>query len=157
MTAQPLAPVIPSSGASAARQRARSAAARPMPLARSVPVPSAPSDVVYGIGRIDASGRIADQAVIGALGWHGGDRLTLTADAGVVTARRDPGGLVTVPQRAYVVIPAALRRRCGLEPGDRVLLVAFPGEDTLTAYSLAVVHEAIRAHGQFPHAHGGQP
>jgi hypothetical protein len=69
MTARPLAPVIPSSGISAARQRARSAAGRPLPLARPVPVPSAPADVVYGIGRIDASGRIADRAVTSAPGW----------------------------------------------------------------------------------------
>jgi hypothetical protein len=54
-------------------------------------VPPVPADVVYGIGRIDASGRIADRAVTSALGWRGGDRLTLTADAAVVTARRDPG------------------------------------------------------------------
>ena len=157
MTAQPLAPVIPSSGVSAARQRARSAAARPLPLARPEPVPPAPADVVYGIGRIDASGRIADRAVISALGWRGGDRLTLTADAGVVTARRDPGGMMTLPGRAYIAVPAALRRRCGLRPGDRVLLAAVPGEDTLTAYSLAVVDQAIRAHGAFQHAQGGQP
>ncbi len=157
MTAQPLAPVIPSSGVSAARQRARSATGRPLPLAPSEPVPSAPADVVYGIGRIDASGRIADRAVTSARGWRGGDRLTLTADAGVVTARRDPGGMVTVPGRAYVAIPAALRRRCGLEPGDRVLLAAVPADDTLTAYCLAVVDQAIRAHGAFPHAEGGQP
>ena len=90
MTARHLAPVIPSFGISAARQRARSAAGRPLPLGRPVPVPSAPEDVVYGIGRIDASGRIADRAVTSALGWRGGDRLTLTADAGVMTARRDP-------------------------------------------------------------------
>ena len=90
MTAQPLAPVIPSSGVSAARQRARSVAGRPLPLARPEAVLSAPAEVVYGIGRIDASGRIADRAVTSALGWRGGDRLTLTADAGVVTARRDP-------------------------------------------------------------------
>ena len=94
MTAQPLAPVIPSSGAPAARQRARSVAARRLPLASPVPVPSAPEDVVYGIARIDASGRICERAVITALGWAGGDRLTFTADAGVVTARRDgPGAL----------------------------------------------------------------
>jgi hypothetical protein len=63
VTARPLAPVIPSSGVSAARQRARPAAGRPMPLACPEPVPSAPEDVVYGIGRIDASGRIADRAI----------------------------------------------------------------------------------------------
>jgi bifunctional DNA-binding transcriptional regulator/antitoxin component of YhaV-PrlF toxin-antitoxin module len=112
---------------------------------------------VYGIARIDASGRICERAVITALGWSGGDRLTFTADAGVVTARRDPGGMVTLPASTYLTIPAALRRRCGLEAGNQVLLAALPDQDTLAAYSLAVVDQAIRAHGAFPHAQGGQP
>jgi hypothetical protein len=45
--------------------------------------------MVYGFGRIDASGQVADRATIAALGWRGGDRLTLTTDAGVMIARRD--------------------------------------------------------------------
>ena len=130
---------------------------RPLPLARPAAVPSAPGGVVYGIGRIDASGRIADRAITSALGWCGGDRLTLTADAGVVIARRDQGGMVTLPGRAHIAIPAALRHRCGLRPGDRLLLAAVPGDDMLTAHSFAVVDQAIRAHGTFPHAEGGQP
>ena len=97
-------------------------------------------------GRIEASGRIAERAVTSALGWRGGDRLTLTAEAGVMTARRDPGGMVTVPARPYIVIPAALRSRCGLRAGDHVLLAASPGEDMLAAYSFAVVDQAMRAH-----------
>ncbi|TVZ02002.1 hypothetical protein EAS64_31745 [Trebonia kvetii] len=72
----------------------------------------------------------------------------------MITARRDPGGMVTLPDRAYIAIPAALRRRCGLRPGDRVLLAAVPASDTLTAYCLAVVDQALRAHGFFPHAQG---
>ena len=75
---------------------------------------------MYGLARIDASGRICERAIITALGWADGDRLTLTAEAGVVTARRDPGGMVTVPAKSYITIPAALRRRCGLEAGDQV-------------------------------------
>ncbi len=157
MTAQPLAPVIPSSGILASRQRFRSAAARRLPLASPVPVPSAPDDVVYGIARIDASGRICERAVVTALGWSGGDRLTFTADAGVVTARRDPGGMVTVPASGYITIPAALRRRCGLAAGGQVLLAALPDSGTLVAYSLAVVDQAIRAHGSFQHVQGGRP
>jgi len=124
VTAQPLAPVIPSSGFPASRQRARSAAARRLPLARPVPVPSAPEEVAYGIARIDASGRICERAIITALGWAGGDRLTFTADAGVVTARRDPGGMVTLPASTYITIPAALRHRCGLEASHQVLLAS---------------------------------
>jgi hypothetical protein len=111
VTAQPLTPVIPSSGGPAAQRWPRSAAGRRLPLARPEPVPLAPEDTVYGIGRVDASGRISDRAVTSTLGWSGGDRLTLTADAGVVTARRDPGGMITLPARAYIAIPAALRRR----------------------------------------------
>ena len=44
------------------------------------------------------------------------------------------------------MIPAALRRRCGLRAGDHVLLAASPGQDTLAAYSFAVVDQALRAH-----------
>jgi bifunctional DNA-binding transcriptional regulator/antitoxin component of YhaV-PrlF toxin-antitoxin module len=117
----------------------------------------APQDVVYGFGRIDASGRVADRAVTSVLGWQPGDRLTLAADAGVVIARRDPGGMVTMRARPCFVIPAALRRRCGLRPGDQVLLAMFPGQDTLAAYPLTAVDQALRAHAPFPLAGGGRP
>ncbi len=109
----------------------------------------------YGFGRIDASGRVADRAIISALGWHAGDRLTLTAAAGVVIARRDPDGMVTMPARPCIAIPAALRHRCGLRPGDRVLLAVIPYEDALAAYSFAVVDQAIRAHSALPCGEGG--
>jgi hypothetical protein len=117
VTAQHIAPVIPSSSVPASRRQARSGAGRSLPLAR--PVRSVPRDVVYGIARIDASGRICERAIITALGWADGDRLTLTAHAGVVTARRDPGGMAAMPASGYITIPAALRRRCGLEAATR--------------------------------------
>jgi len=145
MTARPVAPVIPASGPGR-RRPGKPGAGRPMPLAS----PPGRPDVVYGFGRIDASGRVADRATIAALGWRGGDRLTLTAEAGVMIACRDPGGMVTVPARPYIVIPAALRRRCGLRAGDHVLLAASPGEDMLAAYSFAVVDQAMRAHAVIP-------
>jgi bifunctional DNA-binding transcriptional regulator/antitoxin component of YhaV-PrlF toxin-antitoxin module len=118
---------------------------------------SVPAGVVYGTGRIDASGRVTDQSVSCALGWREGDRLTLTASPGIVTARRDPRGMIPVPARACLAVPATLRRRCGLRPGDRVLLAAVPGQDMLAAYSFAVVDQALRAHGTFPYLTGGQP
>ena len=55
------------------------------------------------------------------------------------------------------MIPAALRHRCGLRTGDRVLLAALPAEDTLAAYSFAVVDQALRAHGPFPRGDGRRP
>jgi hypothetical protein len=154
VTAPLIAPVIPASGRPSARGRRTSGSGRRLPVA-VVPVPPAvPDDVLYGFGRIDVAGRVADRAVIRALGWRCGDRLTLTAEAGVVAARRDPAGMAAMTAKPYIVIPAALRRRCGLEPGDRVLLAAVPAFDTLTAYCLAVLDQALRAHGLFPHAQG---
>ena len=62
------------------------------------------------------------------------------------------------PTRATTSICCrALRRRCGLEPGDRVLLAAALEDDTLTAYPLAVVDQAIRAYGAAPRAQGEKP
>ena len=156
MTGTLIAPVIPSSAA--ARPARAPAAARTLPLTvPPVRPPALPRDVVYGLAHVDRSGRVADRTVTGALGWRGGDRLTLTADAGVVVIRRDPSGLVTLPPRSCVPIPAALRHRCGLLPGDPVLLTAIPAEDTLTVYSLAVVDQALAARIPFPAREGGQP
>jgi hypothetical protein len=47
-----------------------------------------------------------------------GDRLTLTASAGLVVAHPDAGGIAVLPSRGYLVIPAALRRRCGLRAAN---------------------------------------
>jgi hypothetical protein len=154
VTAPLIAPVIPPRARTATAGRGRGAAARCMPLAAMPALPSVPGDVVYGIGRVDASGRVADRTVIGVLGWQAGDRLTFTAAAGVVIARRGPDGMITMPSKPYVAIPAVLCRRCGLRAGDLVLLAAVPGEDALAAYPIAVVDESLRAHVPFPRAEG---
>jgi hypothetical protein len=105
MTGTLIAPVIPSSAAAAARRARAPAAARTLPLA--VPAGRPPAllrDVVYGLARVDGSGRVADRSVTCALGWRGGDRLTPTADEGVVTACRDLSGLVTLPPRSCLPV-----------------------------------------------------
>jgi hypothetical protein len=146
MTAPLIAPLIPPRARPGGRERSRTVPVRCLPVAAAQEVPAVPDDVVYGFGRMDESGRVGDRAMISALGWQPGDRLTLTSVAGVVIARRDPGGMVTMPVKPYLVIPAALRHRCGLQPGGRVLLAVFPAQDALAAYSFAVVDRALRAH-----------
>jgi len=152
---QLIAPVIPSRARPAAQAGGGARPVRRLPLAAAPRIPSLPDEVVYGFGRMDESGRVGDRAVIGTLGWKLGDRLTLTGAEGVVVARRDLAGLVVMPAKPYVVIPAVLRRRCGLQTGDRVLLAVFPAEDALAAYSFAVVDQALRAHASLAHSAGG--
>ena len=157
MTAPLIAPLIPPRTRPGAPEHGRPGPARRLPMAAAAQVPAVPGDLVYGTGRIDESGRVGDRAMTGVLGWQRGDRLTFTAAAGVVIARRDPAGMVTMPAKPYLVIPAALRRRCGLRAGDHVLLAASPGRDTLTAYSFAVVDQALRAHAPVPGGEGRRP
>lgn len=154
MTASLIAPVIPPASRGSGRGRGGPGAARVLPLAAPAAHLVLPEDVVYGAGRIDRCGRVGDRTVTAALGWRAGDRLTVTASAEVVVARRDPGGMVTLGSGPYLVIPAALRQRCGLRAGDRVLLAALTGQDALAAYPMAAVDQAIRARGWLPHGDG---
>jgi hypothetical protein len=157
MIAPLIAPLIPPRAWPGAREHGKTVTARRLPVAAAPEVPAVPDDVVYGFGRMDESGRPADRAMTSMLGWQRADRLTLTAAAGVVFARRDPGGMVTMPSKPYLVIPAALRRRCGLRPVDRVLLAVFLDRDALAAYSFAVVDQALRAYAPLPGGEGRRP
>jgi hypothetical protein len=71
----------------------------------------------------------------------------------MVTVRRDPGGMVTLPAGAYITIPAALRRRCGPEAGDQVCwppsLVRTPSPPTASpwCYPFAGITRLSRSSG----------
>ncbi len=98
------------------------------------------------------SGKISDE--VEDISWRTqscGHAICLVHEA----KRRTPAG-DRHRRPAAAQIPAALRRRCGLRAGDHVLLAASPGQDTLAAYSFAVVDQAMRAHALVP-AEGRQP
>jgi antitoxin component of MazEF toxin-antitoxin module len=99
--------------------------------------------LVHGFGRIDASGRIASRPVTGALHWQPGDRLEVTLAAGAIIMHASPAGLLQVPPRPAIIIPAHARRRCGLKPGDHVLLAAAPGHALVIIYPPAALDEMI--------------
>ena len=114
MTSALIPPVIPRRSAPGNWPRGTPAVVRSLPLAASPgQVPALAADVVYGLAHVDRSGRVADRTVTRALGWRGGDRLTLTAEAGVVVIRRDPSGLVTCRPGPASRSP----RRCGTAAG----------------------------------------
>jgi hypothetical protein len=73
---------------------------------------------------LDCHGRIADRTVLHTLDWPAGHRLTMHESAGTLTVVPDPDGAAQVTRQGHLRIPAALRHRCALSTGDRVLLVA---------------------------------
>jgi hypothetical protein len=140
---QPITPIIPPRmrrhpGADAGRRTAR-----PLPLPSCDGCPPLPHNVVYGMGRLDRSGRIAEHTISTTLAWQPGDRLTVTTGQHSAELHRDPHGLLAVTSRAYLPLPAAARQRLGIEPGQRVLLAATAATDHLTIYPLATLHHAL--------------
>ena len=79
MTHQLIAPVIPSAVGRRSWPAGPDGRRPSLPLAAPLAIPL---DAVYGMSRIDASGRLTSQAVSHVPDWQPGDRLTLTAGTG---------------------------------------------------------------------------
>jgi hypothetical protein len=72
---------------------------------------------------IDNRGRIGDRALLRALGWAPGTRLTVEVITDLMVAvRAAPVGALCVSARGHLQLPAAVRHRLGLHGGDRLLL-----------------------------------
>jgi bifunctional DNA-binding transcriptional regulator/antitoxin component of YhaV-PrlF toxin-antitoxin module len=89
---------------------------------------------LYGVGRVDASGRVKSIDIVRALGWRAGDKLEVVTALGGIVIIASPEGLFSVPHQPCIVIPAAARHQHDIGPGDHVLLAAAP------AYGVVVVH-----------------
>lgn len=127
---------------------------RGLPLA-SVPSPRPPGAAVYGMAAMDCRGRIADQAVLRALGWPPGTPTDVRTSGGIVIVAAGAGDAGTVTTHGHLRLPAAIRHRLGLQPGDRVLLVGRPTEARLIIYPPAALDELLACADLDPS--GGSP
>jgi len=92
---------------------------------------------------LDRGGRIADRALIDALGWMPSTRLSLDSARTHLTLRAATDGMLAVKAHRHLWLPAATRERLGLRPGDRVLLAAQPARQTLVIYPPAALDELL--------------
>jgi hypothetical protein len=115
---------------------------RPPPLTGLHRLPRDTS-MLYDIGQVDASGRVASRDIVAALCWQPRDRLELILTGGAIVLRASPDGLFCVPQRPRISIPARARRRHAIGPGDHVLLAAAPDYGTVIVYPLSALDEMI--------------
>lgn len=103
---------------------------------------------VYGLSTLATGGRIADRAIMAALGWEPGQRLEVRASRGLIAVFADVGGIFRVTTLRFLHLPVAARRWCGLAEGDRVLLVAYPEGGLLVVHppgSLDAVVDRVHA------------
>jgi antitoxin component of MazEF toxin-antitoxin module len=118
-------------------------------------IPRRTTALVYGLSALDDRGRLADRTIMQALGWSAGLRLDISETNGRLVIRPREHGAFHVTGQGHLRIPAALRHRCGLEPGDRVLLAADPHQRQLVAYPPAALDALIG--GQAADSRDGEP
>jgi hypothetical protein len=144
MTPAPLSPIVPRPVTpGGVRTDVPLAARRPPPLARLSPNGARPVEVVYAFSTVDRSGRVADRRPIRALGWPPGAGIDFGEHDGTVVATRSPGASTGVDARGFLILPLLVRRWCGLDTGDRLLLAADPLGEVLRGYPVAVLDRLL--------------
>jgi hypothetical protein len=154
-TAPPLLLIRPGAGRPAAQQIIQALAlpppgtapepARPLPLTRLQRLPRETS-MLYGIGRVDASGRVANREITQALHWRPGDRLDMVLTPAAIVIRACPDGLLRVPRRPAIVIPRPARTLHQIEAGDHVLLAAAPACDLVIVHTLSALDDMLASY-----------
>jgi len=99
--------------------------------------------MLYGIRRVDGSGRVASNDIINALHWRPGSELDVIVTPRTIVIRTAPGGQFRVPQKPCIVIPSHARRPHDIKPGDHVLFAAAPDHGLVIVYPLAALDEMI--------------
>lgn len=148
-------------GARTAAQQIIAALSLPLTPASAEPVRPLPliglhqlsrdTTMLYDVGRVDESGRISNRDIVRALGWQPGDKLDVIPALGGIIILSSPGGLLTVPAKPFIVIPAAARRLHNIETGDHVLLAAAP------EYGLVIIHTRQAINDMLARYHSATP
>jgi hypothetical protein len=123
---------------------------RPLPLTGLRQL-SRDTTMLYDVGRVDESGRISNRDIVRALGWQPGDRLDVIPALGGIVMLSSPDGLLIVPAKPFIVIPAPARRLHNIETGDHVLLAAAP------EYRLVIIHTRQAINDMLALYHSGSP
>jgi bifunctional DNA-binding transcriptional regulator/antitoxin component of YhaV-PrlF toxin-antitoxin module len=128
----------------------------PLPSLRRLP---RDASMLYGIGRVDSSGRVANREIVTALRWKPGDTVDLTLTNGAIILRASPGAHHRVQEKPRIVIPTAARRRHALDKGSLVLLAAAPEFGAVIVYPISALDDMIVSYHSAgapgePHGHG---
>jgi antitoxin component of MazEF toxin-antitoxin module len=113
-----------------------------LPLTELLPLPRR-GLLQYNLSRVDVSGRISARSLLGPLGWQAGQALQLSVVKNAVVMHPDPAGPYLVPDAPVIVLPASIRKRCGYQPGEQVLLVVDPTCGVLVVHPLSALDSMV--------------
>ena len=101
---------------------------------------------IYGLAKIDHRGRVTDATVERAVGWPPGTRLNIQETSGVIVVSVDDRGVFTMSNQGHLWLPLPVRRWCGFNAGDQVLLAVGHLADRLFVYPSTTLDELLAEH-----------
>ncbi|MGY4684402.1 AbrB/MazE/SpoVT family DNA-binding domain-containing protein [Micromonospora aurantiaca (nom. illeg.)] len=113
-------------------------------VAQGLPLPSLtrglkPQAALCAVTSLDLSGRLADRRPLQAVGWIAGRTVEVVGRNNVITVTARGGGQSTIGRQGHLVLPSSVRRSCGLGPGHRLLVLAYPDRSLLVAYTMSAL------------------
>lgn len=116
-----------------------------LPIA-SLVTPERHDSTHYALTAMDAHGRLADRSTMRVLRWEPGKPIKVMVTPSALLVFPRPDGPDAITQQGHLRLPAAVRYALGLQPGDRLLLAAFPDLEFLVAYTIATLDTMILAY-----------
>jgi bifunctional DNA-binding transcriptional regulator/antitoxin component of YhaV-PrlF toxin-antitoxin module len=97
----------------------------------------------YALTTTDRQGRLADRSSVRALGWAPGQPISITTADDTIVIRSATDSLETLTRQGFLCLPAAIRHRCHIHTGDRLLIAAYPDHQVLLVCTLAVLDDML--------------
>ena len=105
------------------------------------------SSVGLSLVRVDHGGVVAGRAALSQLGWIGGQPVGFDVSVGLIVVTRSADrAAFRVSRRMSLFLPARVRGRCRVRPGEQVLLGSLADHDLLIVYPQHVVHQMLIGH-----------
>jgi hypothetical protein len=140
-------PVVDAAAAGRHEPRAHPGADHPSCIALPLPAPQRTRRFTptarYAMTSCDRQGRLADRSCVKAMGWTPNQPVALTAGHDIIVVRATSDGRQALTGHGFLRLPAAIRHRCHLRTGDRLLVAAHPGEHVIVYCALAVLEEFL--------------
>ena len=77
------------------------------------------------------------------MSWSSRTRLDIREQGGLLLVTASPQGVFSLTGQGHLRLPTTARRWCGLSTGDRVLLVAAPGDGLLVVHPPAALDAMV--------------
>lgn len=91
---------------------------------------------------VDRDGRLADRSVLAFMGWFAGQAVAFVNEPDLIVVAWTNGS-GRVDRRGHLRLPLAVRRRCGIVTGDRVLVAANRQRSELLVIPMAALDAMI--------------